>query len=141
MDINGKFIHATINPTEVQNRAIEELQLRLALVQEQQNLLTKTQTLLDNYGAEKLQLMLGQASFLLSPEKKREEIMVHLEDLEEDITKPEKLKPQRIKIRIISLLTIIAMLFNLIAGAADFSNNLLELSEKLAVPIERNLIN
>ncbi|MTJ51200.1 hypothetical protein FJR38_00100 [Anabaena sp. UHCC 0253] len=75
------------------------------------------------------------------PEEKREEIMVHLEDLEEDITKPEKLKPQRIKARIMSLLTISGMLFNVVAGAADFSNNVLDLSEKLGVPIERTLFN
>ncbi len=75
------------------------------------------------------------------PEDKREEIMVHLEDLEEDITKPERLKPQRIKARIMSLLTIGGMLFNVVAGAADFSNNVLDLSEKLGVPIERSLFN
>ncbi|MCM0590477.1 MAG: hypothetical protein HEQ19_15755 [Gloeotrichia echinulata CP02] len=75
------------------------------------------------------------------PEEKREEIMVHLEDLEEDITKPEKLKPQRIKTRIMSLLTISSMFCHVVAGAADFSNNVLELSEKLGVPIERTLIN
>ncbi len=75
------------------------------------------------------------------PEEKREEIMVHLEDLEEDITKPEKLKPQRIKTRIMSLLTISSMLVHVVAGVADFSNNVLELSEKLGVPIERTLIN
>lgn len=75
------------------------------------------------------------------PEEKREEIMVHLEDLEEDITKPEKLKPQRIKTRIMSLLTISGMLFNVVAGAADFSNNVLDLSEKLGVPVERTLFN
>lgn len=66
------------------------------------------------------------------PEVQREEAMVHLDDLQEDITTPEKQKFQRIKTRIVALLAIAGM----VAGAADFSNNVLELSEKLGVSID-----
>ena len=65
------------------------------------------------------------------PEVQREEAMVHLDDLQEDIITPEKQKPQRIKTRIVALLTIAG----LVAGTADFVNNVLELSEKLGIPI------
>lgn len=69
------------------------------------------------------------------PEVQREEAMVHLDDLQEDISKPEKQKPQRIKTRIAALLTIAG----LVAGSADFANNVLELSEKLGVPVNINI--
>lgn len=69
------------------------------------------------------------------PEDQREEAMIHLDDLQEDITRPEKQKPQRIKTRIVALLTIAG----LVAGAADFANNVLELSEKLGVSIDINV--
>ena len=65
------------------------------------------------------------------PEAQREEAMIHLDDLQEDITIPEKQKPQRIKTRIVALLTIAGI----VAGATDFANNVLELSEKLEIPI------
>ncbi len=66
------------------------------------------------------------------PEAQCEEAIVHLDDLQEDITKPEKQKPQRIKTRIVALLAVAGV----VAGAADFSNNVLELAEKLGVPVE-----
>jgi len=69
------------------------------------------------------------------PENQREEIIVHLDDLQEDITIPEKRKPQRIKTRIAALLTI----GGLFAGGADFANNVLELSEKLGIPTDINI--
>lgn len=68
------------------------------------------------------------------PQAQREEAMVHLDDLQEDITIPEKQKPQRIKTRIVGLLTIAGMISGTVAGVADFSNNVLELSEKLGIP-------
>jgi hypothetical protein len=72
------------------------------------------------------------------PEAQREEAIVHLDDLQEDITTPEKQKPQRIKTRLAALLVIAGTVASVVAGAADFSNNVLELSEKLGVPIEFN---
>ena len=70
------------------------------------------------------------------PEAQREQAIVHLDDLQEDITIPEKQKHQRIKTRIVALLAIAGTVTGIVAGAADFSNNVLELSEKLGVPIE-----
>jgi hypothetical protein len=72
------------------------------------------------------------------PEAQREEAMLHLDDLQEDITTPEKQTSLRIKTRIIALLGIAASITTVVAGAADFSNNVLDLSEKLGVPIEFN---
>ena len=69
------------------------------------------------------------------PEPQREEAIIHLDDLQEDITTPEKQKTQRIKTRIVALLTIAG----LVGGAADFANNILELSEKLKIPIDINV--
>ncbi|MBD2682537.1 MULTISPECIES: glutaminase A [Nostoc] len=69
------------------------------------------------------------------PEAQREEALVHLDDLQEDISKPEKRKPERIKTRIIALLTVASTVAGGIAVATDFSNNALELAEKLKVPI------
>jgi hypothetical protein len=68
------------------------------------------------------------------PQAQRDEAMVHLDDLQEDITIPEKQKPQRIKTRIMALLAIAGTLYGTVAGVADFSNNVLELSEKLGIP-------
>ncbi|MBE9211067.1 pentapeptide repeat-containing protein [Nostoc sp. LEGE 06077] len=70
------------------------------------------------------------------PDSKREEAMVHLDDLQEDISKPEKRKPERIKTRIVALLTIAGTIAGVIAGVTDFSNNVLELANKLNIPIE-----
>jgi adenine-specific DNA methylase len=70
------------------------------------------------------------------PEAQREEAMVHLEDLEEDITTPEKQKPQRFKTRLVALLATIGTIAGTVAVSADFSNNVLELAEKLGVQIK-----
>jgi hypothetical protein len=69
------------------------------------------------------------------PESKREEALVHLDDLQEDITTPGKQKSQRIRTRIVALLSIAGV----IARTTDFANNVLELSEKLGIPIDINV--
>ncbi|MEG5171998.1 hypothetical protein [Microcoleus sp. B3-D7] len=69
------------------------------------------------------------------PETEREEVLVHLDDLQDDINTPEKQKPQRIKLRLGRLFVIASTIAGVVAGSADFSNNLLELSEKIGVPI------
>ncbi|WP_017741533.1 hypothetical protein [Scytonema hofmannii] len=66
------------------------------------------------------------------PENQREEALTHLEDLQEAIDKPEKQKSPRIKALLVALGTVGAM----VVAGTDFLNNLLELSEKLGVPIE-----
>ena len=69
------------------------------------------------------------------PESEREEVLMHLDDLQEDVSNPDKRKPEKIKVRLKRLLAIAA---TVLVGFADFSNNVLELSEKLGVPIEIN---
>lgn len=70
------------------------------------------------------------------PEAQREEAIVHLDDLQEDIITPEKQKPQRIKARIVALLALAATIASVVAGSVNFSNNVLELSNKLGFPID-----
>ncbi|KAM3114040.1 pentapeptide repeat-containing protein [Phormidesmis sp. 146-33] len=69
------------------------------------------------------------------PQAQREEALVHLDDLQEDLSQPEKQKPQRIKTRLVALFAIATTVSGLVAGAADFSNNVLELSEKLDIEL------
>ncbi|WP_016950886.1 hypothetical protein [Anabaena sp. PCC 7108] len=59
------------------------------------------------------------------------------EDLQEDIhiTIPEKRNP-RIKARIGALLALVGVIGGTVATTVDFSNNVLELSNKLGFPIE-----
>ena len=72
------------------------------------------------------------------PEAPREDALVYLEDLEEDLSKPERRKPQRIKTRLLALLAIAGTVAGIVAEATDFSNNVLELANKLEIPIELN---
>jgi hypothetical protein len=65
------------------------------------------------------------------PQSQREEAMVCLDDLEEDINNPEKQKPERIKFRLNRLLVIAGIVITVVVNGADFANNVLELSEKL----------
>ncbi|WP_353929294.1 hypothetical protein WJM97_13305 [Okeanomitos corallinicola TIOX110] len=69
------------------------------------------------------------------PDAQREQAIVHLEDLQEDIhiTIPEKRNP-RIKARIGALLALVGVIGGTVATAVDFSNNVLELSNKLGFP-------
>ena len=70
------------------------------------------------------------------PEAEREQALIHLDDLQSDIAQPEKRTPTRIKTRVIALWAIACTVAGVVAGATDFSNNVLELAEKLGVPIE-----
>jgi hypothetical protein len=70
------------------------------------------------------------------PEAQREEVLMELDNLQEDISKFEKQKPERVKIRLGRLLGIAGTIAGVVVVAADFSNNVLELAEKLRVPIE-----
>lgn len=74
------------------------------------------------------------------PDAQRQETLVTLDDLQEDIANPDKQKPERIKIRLGRLVVIAGTIAGLVARAADFSNNVLELHEKLGfpVPVELN---
>ncbi|NER29209.1 MAG: hypothetical protein F6J89_16650 [Symploca sp. SIO1C4] len=76
------------------------------------------------------------------PETKREEVLMDLDGLKEDIStisNPKKQESEkRIKIRLRRLLAIAATITVVVTTAADFSNNVLELYEKLGIPIELN---
>ena len=69
------------------------------------------------------------------PEEQREEALVHLEDLQEDLSKPEKQKPQRIKARLAALFAISTTVAGIVAASTDFSNNVLEISNKLGIEL------
>ena len=69
------------------------------------------------------------------PEKQREEALVHLEDLQEDLSRPEKQKPQRIKARLAALFAISTTVAGIVAASTDFSNNVLEISNKLGIEL------
>ena len=70
------------------------------------------------------------------PAEQREEALGHLDDLQEDLSKPERQEPSRIKRRLKALVAIVLTLGTMAAGTVDFANNLTDLSEKLGVPIE-----
>lgn len=70
------------------------------------------------------------------PEALREDALVHLEDLEEDLSKPEKRKPQKIKTPFMALLVIAGTVAGIVASATDFSNNVLELANKFEISLE-----
>lgn len=69
------------------------------------------------------------------PEQQREEALVHLDDLQEDLSQPEKQKPQRIKTRLVALFAIASTASGYVVGATDFSNKVLDLSKKLGIEL------
>jgi DeoR family transcriptional regulator, catabolite repression regulator len=71
------------------------------------------------------------------PEEQREEVFLSLEDLESDLSQPNKLQPNQIR-RIAALWAVACILGASVAGITGFSNDILELAEKLGVPIELN---
>ncbi|MBD1847657.1 pentapeptide repeat-containing protein [Cyanobacteria bacterium FACHB-63] len=65
------------------------------------------------------------------PEAQRGEALEHLGDVEEGIRQPDKVKPHRIKAALAALLTIAGM----VAATTDFSNNVLEIGDKLGIEL------
>ena len=59
----------------------------------------------------------------------------HLEDLKNDYAQHSKPSPSTFKRRIIGLLSVAMVIAGRVATATDFANNVLELSNKLEVPI------
>ncbi|NJR39730.1 MAG: hypothetical protein HC781_14050 [Leptolyngbyaceae cyanobacterium CSU_1_4] len=55
--------------------------------------------------------------------------MGHLDDLQEDLSKPERQEPSRIKRRLKALMAIAPTLGTMVAETADFTNNLTDLAE------------
>ncbi len=74
------------------------------------------------------------------PEEQRVDIDIEIEDLQTDLSDEQRRNPERLGKRIRSLWLAACAIAVGIAGVADFSNNLLELSEKLDVPIPIELI-
>jgi hypothetical protein len=74
------------------------------------------------------------------PDDRQEPIEVYLDDLSDDIADEKKRTPKRIATRLIAIWGILCAIAAGTAGVADFSNNILELSEKLNVPIPIELI-
>jgi uncharacterized protein YjbI with pentapeptide repeats len=68
------------------------------------------------------------------PEAQRDNAHGALDDLEEDLSTPEKRQPNRLKRRIVALLTLAGILSTPIATATDFTNNVLELADKFGIP-------
>jgi hypothetical protein len=69
------------------------------------------------------------------PEEKRDEIEVHLGDLEEDLKQPEKHNPNRIKARLSALIAIATVIGGTVATGTDFANNVLELGKKFGIEL------
>ncbi len=66
------------------------------------------------------------------PEKERQDAQGHLKDLEDDLKQPPNdSTPRRIKATLAALLTIAGM----VAASTDFSNNVLEISNKLGIQL------
>ena len=65
------------------------------------------------------------------PDEQRQEALEHLGDVEEGIRQPDQIKPHRVKAALAALLTIAGV----VAAATDFSNNVLEIGNKLGIEL------
>jgi len=74
------------------------------------------------------------------PNDKQESIEIHLGDLADDITNESNRTPKRLRTRFIAIWGILCAIAVGTAGVADFSNNMLELSEKLNIPFPVEII-
>ncbi len=70
MNTNGQqnLSSYQISETQQQNHLIRQLELQITLLQEQQKLLHQTQAIIDQYGANTLELMWGNPHAILQPE-------------------------------------------------------------------------
>jgi hypothetical protein len=66
----------------------------------------------------------------------RKEAMVHIENLD-DLQQSETQQPERLRRHLAALLTLTTIIGGTVATSTDFANNVLELSQKLGVPIEK----
>jgi len=69
------------------------------------------------------------------PQNARNEVLEHLNDLQEDLKHPEQVKPSRLKASLAAILAIAVGLGGAISTATDFSNNVLELGKKFGVEL------
>lgn len=70
------------------------------------------------------------------PVPQRDEAIEHLSDLQEDLEQPDKAKPSRIKAALATLLALAIGIGGAVATAAEFTNNILELSNKLGIELQ-----
>lgn len=70
------------------------------------------------------------------PDAQSQSAKDYLDDIATDLKEPEKCKPSRLKASLAALLGLAIAVGGSIATATDFANNVLELSEKLNVPVE-----
>lgn len=69
------------------------------------------------------------------PPESRNEVLEHLNDLQEDLKHPDQVKSSRLKASLAAMLAIAVGLGGAIATATDFSNNVLELGKKFGVEL------
>jgi len=74
------------------------------------------------------------------PNNMQESIEIHLSDLADDITNERNCTPKHLRTRLVAIWGILCAIAVGTAGVADFSNNILELSEKLNTPFPVELI-
>ncbi len=74
------------------------------------------------------------------PEEQRSDIEITIEDLESDLGDEKKRQPKRLAKRLLALWGAVCLISGTVAGVADFSNNVLELSEKLEIPLSSEII-
>lgn len=74
------------------------------------------------------------------PDEQRDDAEMKIDDLQGDINDPEKRQPQRLQKRLIALFTLATAIAGIVTNSADFANNVLELSDKLNIPIPIELI-
>jgi uncharacterized protein YjbI with pentapeptide repeats len=69
------------------------------------------------------------------PAPQRDEVEEHLSDLQDDLKHPDKVKPSRLKATFAALLAIAIGIGGAVATATDFTNNVLELSNKFGIEL------
>jgi hypothetical protein len=74
------------------------------------------------------------------PNDMRESIEINLDDLADEITNESNRTPKHFKSRLMAIWGILCVIAVGTTGVADFSNNILELSEKLNIPFPVELI-
>ena len=74
------------------------------------------------------------------PEEQKNNIEITIDDLESDLADEKKRQPNRLKTRLLALWGAACLISGSVAGVADFSNNVLELSEKLEIPFSKEVI-
>ncbi|MEH2224485.1 COR domain-containing protein, partial [Nostoc sp.] len=74
---------------------------------------------------------------VISKDITREDIIIDIDDIEEEIKKPEKERNvPKLKKRLLALLTATTLIAGAIAGMTDFTNNVMEIGDKLNIELK-----